>query len=168
MDIGVLQQKAMQFAEQKLPGMMRAETMKRLDWHKQQGHRCVVISASLELYVQSWALKAGFDDVIATHLETLADGRITGNLSGNNCFGIEKVSGLRRCLAQRAATPYTLTVTAGRQGAAGRRRSCLLPGTAGSMNTLSTGTGNSSSKQPMLWLAMLAAALMLLARLGWR
>lgn len=30
------------------------------------------------------------------------------------------------------------------------------------MNTLSTGTGNSSSKQPMLWLAMLAAALMLL------
>lgn len=106
MDIGVLQQKAMQFAEQKLPGMMRAETMKRLDWHKQQGHRCVVISASLELYVQSWALKAGFDDVIATHLETLADGRITGNLSGNNCFGIEKVRRLEALLGPKSG--YTL------------------------------------------------------------
>lgn len=105
-DSGVLQHEATLFAEQELPGMVRAETMKRLDWHKQQGHRCVVISASLELYVQPWALKAGFDDVIATHLETLADGRITGKLSGKNCFGIEKVRRLEALLGPKSG--YTL------------------------------------------------------------
>ena len=106
MDIGVLQHKATQFSEKKLPSLLCIEAMKRLDWHKQQGHRCVVISASLELYVHPWALKAGFDDVIASRLETQEDGRITGNLSGENCFGIEKVRRLEALLGSRSG--YTL------------------------------------------------------------
>jgi len=106
MDIAALQNKAKLFAEQKLPGLLRTGTMKRLHWHKQQGHRCVVISASLDMYVRHWALKNYFDDVIATHLETLADGSITGKLSGENCFGIEKVRRLEALLGPRDG--YTL------------------------------------------------------------
>ena len=101
MDVGELQRKAEQFAAQKLPGLLRVKAMQRLDWHKRQGHRCVVISASLELYVQPWALATGFDDVIATHLETIEEGRITGKLSGANCFGIEKVRRLQALLGAR-------------------------------------------------------------------
>lgn len=96
-----LQQEGERFAALILPGLLRQEALHRLDWHKQQGHRCVVISASLDFYVQPWAIKAGFDDVIATHLETREDGRITGKLSGANCYGIEKVRRLEALLGAR-------------------------------------------------------------------
>jgi HAD superfamily hydrolase (TIGR01490 family) len=106
MHMDELQQEAERFAAYVLPGLLRHEAMQRLEWHKQQGHRCVVISASLELYVRLWAIKAGFDDVIATRLETQEDGRITGKLSGANCFGIEKVRRLEALLGAREG--YTL------------------------------------------------------------
>ena len=106
MDSGELQLRATRFAAEKLPGLLRAEAMRRVDWHKRQGHRCVLISASLELYVRPWALSAGFDDVIATRLETLEQGRVSGNLSGENCFGIEKVRRLEALVGARSG--YTL------------------------------------------------------------
>ena len=106
MPIDELQRAAAQFAEHKLAGLVRPDALQRFDWHKKQGHRCVVISASLELYVRPWAQRAGFDDVIATHLEMREDGRITGNLLGGNCFGIEKVRRLEALLGPRSG--YTL------------------------------------------------------------
>jgi phosphatidylglycerophosphatase C len=96
-----LQQQGARFASHVLPGLMRDESMQRFAWHKQQGHRCVVISASLELYVRPWADSAGFDDVIATRLETNQNGLTTGKLSGANCFGIEKVNRLRALIGER-------------------------------------------------------------------
>ena len=113
-NIGALRDKAAEFAEHKLPGLIRPEAIRRFDWHKRQGHRCVVISASLELYVKPWALKTGFDDVLASRLETREDGRITGNLSGGNCFGIEKVRRLEALLGARSG--YTLYAYGDSQG----------------------------------------------------
>jgi HAD superfamily hydrolase (TIGR01490 family) len=101
-----LQHEGERFASYVLPGLLSHEAMQRLEWHKQQGHRCVVISASLELYVRPWAVKAGFDDVIATRLEMQEDGRITGKLSGENCYGIEKLRRLELLLGGREG--YTL------------------------------------------------------------
>lgn len=104
--IDTLRDKAEHFAEHELPGLIRPEAARRFDWHKQQGHRCIVISASLELYVRHWAQQAGFDDVLASRLETMADGRVTGNLMGKNCFGAEKVRRLEELLGARSG--YTL------------------------------------------------------------
>ena len=106
MRLDELRKEAERFAATVVPGLLRHEAMQRLEWHKQQGHRCVVISASLELYVQPWALGRGFNDVIATHLEMREDGRITGKLSGENCFGSEKVRRLEALLGSRDG--YTL------------------------------------------------------------
>lgn len=106
MPMDALQQEGEWFAAYVLPKLLRQEALQRLDWHKQQGHRCVVISASLELYVRPWAIKTGFDDVIATHLEMRKDGCATGKLSGGNCFGIEKVRRLDALLGAREG--YTL------------------------------------------------------------
>lgn len=101
-----LQQQGERFAAYVLPELLRQDAMQRLEWHKQQGHRCIVISASMELYVRPWALKAGFDDVIATRLEIQEDGCITGKLSGANCFGVEKMRRLEALLGNRGG--YTL------------------------------------------------------------
>jgi phosphatidylglycerophosphatase C len=106
MRLDELEQEGERFAAYILPGLLRHEAMQRLEWHKQQGHRCVVISASLELYVRPWAIKAGFDDVIATRLEMQEAGCITGKLSGENCFGIQKVRRLETLLGEREG--YTL------------------------------------------------------------
>lgn len=104
--IDTLRDMATEFAEHQLPRLIRPEAVRRFEWHKQQGHRCIVISASLELYVGHWAQMTGFDDVLATQLETLPDGNISGNLLGGNCFGIEKINRLDALLGARSN--YTL------------------------------------------------------------
>jgi phosphatidylglycerophosphatase C len=106
MTMDELRQKGELFAANILPNLLRPEAMQRLRWHKQQGHRCVVISASLDLYVRPWAIAAGFGDVIATHLQTHETGLVTGKLSGANCFGIEKVRRLQALLGD--LNGYTL------------------------------------------------------------
>lgn len=98
--------KAEQFSALKLPALIRPDALRRLAWHKQQGHRCVVISASLELYVRPWALQAGFEEVLASRLECLADGGVSGKLLEGNCFGSEKVRRLEALLDGRSG--YTL------------------------------------------------------------
>ena len=106
MSVDALQQKGEQFAANVLPGLLRPEAMRRLNWHRKLGHRCVVISASLEFYVRPWAINAGFDDAIATRLQTDEAGRVSGKLAGANCFGIEKVRRLQALLGERGG--YTL------------------------------------------------------------
>ena len=106
MKMVTVQQHALQFAEHKLPAMLRNEAVQRFEWHKQQGHRCVVVSASLELYLLPWAVEAGFNDAIGSRLETLADGSTSGKLLGENCFGPEKMRRLQTLLGPREG--YTL------------------------------------------------------------
>ena len=105
-DLAHLQQQAIDFAENKLPSLQRSAAMQRLSWHKQQGHRCVVVSASLELYLRPWALKAGFNDVLCSKLEPIAGGLTSGKLLGENCFGAEKIRRLQALLGPREG--YTL------------------------------------------------------------
>jgi phosphatidylglycerophosphatase C len=70
----------------------------RLHWHQRQGHRLVLVSASLTVYLEPFAAAAGFDDVIATRLEVGAAGTLTGRLVGANVRGEEKATRLRALL----------------------------------------------------------------------
>lgn len=106
MEMAKLQQLALEFAEKKLPALLRNEAMQRLAWHKQQGHRCVVVSASLENYLRPWAIKTGFNDVLGSRLEVLEGDRTSGKLLGENCFGPEKMRRLEILLGSREG--YTL------------------------------------------------------------
>jgi HAD superfamily hydrolase (TIGR01490 family) len=89
------------FAEQVLPGMVRSSAMERLAWHKASGHRCVLISASLQLYLQPWAHRAGFDAVIGSQFELRGGRYITGRLADGNCHGAEKVRRLLAMMGER-------------------------------------------------------------------
>lgn len=88
------------FARDRLPGVMRPRMLTRLGWHRRRGHRCVIVSASMENYILPWARTAGFEAVIATRLET-ADGLLTGRYDGANCHGTEKARRLLAWLGQR-------------------------------------------------------------------
>jgi phosphatidylglycerophosphatase C len=79
------------FATRLLEVGMRPEMLERVKWHRSEGHRLIVVSASPELYVRPIASELGFATVIATRLDVDGAGCITGRLVGANVKGPEKV-----------------------------------------------------------------------------
>ena len=77
---------------------IRPEMAERLVWHRQQGHRQVLVSASLAVYLEPFGRLTGFDEVIATRLETGPDGRLTGRMDGPNVRAHQKAVLLRDTL----------------------------------------------------------------------
>ena len=80
--------------------------MQRLQWHKKQGHRCILVSASLEIYLRPWATKLGFSYILGSRLEQIDNNRTSGKLLGENCFGPEKMRRIESLLGPRDG--YTL------------------------------------------------------------
>lgn len=75
----------------RLDSISNPEGIKCVKAHKKSGNKVVICSASAEDWIMPWAKSYGIDDVIATRLQKI-DGRITGKISGANCFGAEKVN----------------------------------------------------------------------------
>lgn len=90
MSIEELKQLSVAYVNENLDQLLKPEAIQRLKWHQDQGHRCILVSASLEVYLIPWAKRHGFHDVIASQLELNASGQVTGRLLGLNCWGIEK------------------------------------------------------------------------------
>jgi HAD superfamily hydrolase (TIGR01490 family) len=80
---------------------LRADTLEKVRWHRDEGHELVLVSASLSTYLEPIAPHLGFDAVLATTLEVGPDGRFTGGLVGRNCRGVEKADRLRAWLGDR-------------------------------------------------------------------
>ena len=78
------------FARQRLPRLMRPEALQRLQWHVSRGDTCVIVSASLDLYLSPWGDENGFQAVICSRLDFDQRDMATGNLDGANCRGVEK------------------------------------------------------------------------------
>jgi len=89
------------FALGPLQNKIRPEGLKKLQWHKQQGHRCILISANLDVYLEPWAMNAGFHDLICSKLEVDKNGKFTGKLIGLNCWGPEKSRRLLQLLGPK-------------------------------------------------------------------
>lgn len=88
-----LQQVAEKFAQLHIPQLLRQTAMQQLQWHQQQGHHLILVSASLEAYLRPWADSLQMQ-VIGTQLE-VASNQVTGRIAGKNCYGPEKVRRLR-------------------------------------------------------------------------
>jgi len=79
------------FSEENIPTMLRPEGMERLRWHQEQGHECVLVSASLDVYLNAWAKPTQFSEVICTSLQENNNRRASGKIGGKNCYGEEKL-----------------------------------------------------------------------------
>jgi phosphatidylglycerophosphatase C len=75
----------------------RPEMLERLAWHRAEGHRIVIVSASLDSYLVPLAPRLGVDHVISCSLATDGD-VLTGTLVGGNVRGPEKVRRLAQWL----------------------------------------------------------------------
>lgn len=101
------------FADHVVAVLLRPDLRARVDWHRDQGHELVLVSASPELYVAPIGRRLGFDAVLATRLEVDADGRLTGRIEGANCRGPEKVVRLREWRGGTLTVAYAYGDSAG-------------------------------------------------------
>lgn len=90
------------FAQEELPRYVKPAALARLQWHLEEKHHCVLISASLESYLEPWAKQVGFHDVIASKVEVDPSGHLTGKLMGKNCRDAEKVRRLEEQLGPKS------------------------------------------------------------------
>lgn len=81
---------------------VRPDCLRRWGWHRERGHRLVLASASLDLYLTHLGRLLGADEVISTRM-SVVNGRVTGHLATPNCRGAEKADRVREHLAARPA-----------------------------------------------------------------
>ncbi len=93
-DINQVQQVAGAHADRVLATELRPDVEKRIEWHRDLGHELVIVSASLDVYLDIIGPRLGFDSVICTKLE-ISDGKLTGEVVGGNCRAAMKVARLR-------------------------------------------------------------------------
>jgi HAD superfamily phosphoserine phosphatase-like hydrolase len=79
--------------------------MDRLEWHRQQGHQVVVVSAGLDVYLAPWCARHGVS-LICSELEE-RQGRLTGRYRRGDCSGSTKALLIRGTFAlEQFATVY--------------------------------------------------------------
>ena len=88
---------------QDFPGQLQSWTMAQLAWHRSQGHCCVMVSASPDIYLKRVAEQLGFDALLCTEMDVV-DGRLTGQMKTPNCHGQQKVLRLNAWMTERFGT----------------------------------------------------------------
>lgn len=89
-----------------LTRQVRPRMAERICWHREQGHKLVLVSASLGLYLIPFGKLQGFDEVIATALEVGPDERLTGRLRGPNVRAAQKATLLGEYVGPGPATVW--------------------------------------------------------------
>ncbi|MFT4624830.1 MAG: phosphatidylglycerophosphatase C [Myxococcota bacterium] len=84
-------------------GLLRDGALERVQWHQAEGHRVVVVSASVRIWLGAWCERHGLE-LLCTEPEWV-DGRFTGGLGSPNCNGAEKVARVRALLDPEAHRP---------------------------------------------------------------
>jgi phosphatidylglycerophosphatase C len=90
-------QKCSGFVEQSLSSMIRPGALAAIKGYIKNGDRVIVVSASPQNWITPWADPLGAE-VLSTQLE-IKSGRLTGNILGKNCNGVEKVSRIKKHLS---------------------------------------------------------------------
>lgn len=81
------------YSTTQLNRIIKDSAIERLKWHIDRGDRVIVISASIKCWLNSW-IESNSIELISSELE-IKDEKLTGKLSGKNCFGAEKVERVR-------------------------------------------------------------------------
>lgn len=77
---------------------LREDTLRLIRHHQDAGDKVVIVSASIADWIRPWASANGIDTVIATEIEVLPSGTISGKFSSRNCHGQEKVNRIKETL----------------------------------------------------------------------
>ncbi len=93
-----IQQKGIEFSVNIIPKLCRESAINVLNWHINQKHDILILSASSDIWLKSWCLLNNFE-LIATTFEVEGN-QYTGKIKGRNCYGIQKKKLLAEFLAK--------------------------------------------------------------------
>ncbi len=79
-----------QFTAEVIPTILFPKAIEKINWHKEQGHRVIVVTASCDAWLGDWANEMALE-LLCTEME-LKKGVYTGELTKPNCRGKEKVN----------------------------------------------------------------------------
>ncbi len=92
-----LEQKAQEFALNKLDKYLKPQIYEKLQHHIKENHTIAIVSANLAVYLKYWAKKHNVNYVIGTNIQFI-NNIATGGLDGHNCYGMEKVIRIKEFL----------------------------------------------------------------------
>jgi len=81
------------YAKQVIPGLLDPAMLARMRLHRESGDRVVLVSASLDAYLEPWCRAEGVE-LICTQLEQVG-ARLTGRYVQGDCAGAEKLRRIR-------------------------------------------------------------------------
>jgi phosphatidylglycerophosphatase C len=76
------------YSKERIDKITRPKAIDRIKWHKEQGHKVVIVTASIECWLRNWCRENELD-LIATRIE-VNNGILTGKFSSKNCYSSEK------------------------------------------------------------------------------
>lgn len=97
----MLEKKGSDYADKGIYKILRSDSLQKLRWHQAKGHRCILISASIDVYLMPWAASANITDILTSRLEYDHENKATGRLQGSNCWGKEKTRRLTELLGPK-------------------------------------------------------------------
>ncbi len=80
---------------------LRDEAKKTISNFNKPDCKKIIVSASIENWIEPWARENGFNNVIATQIEVNDSGVLTGCFLSKNCKGKEKVSRILKIFPER-------------------------------------------------------------------
>ena len=81
------------YATHQIDKIVRPKALEKLHWHQEQGHKVVIVSASMKSWLKKWC-DAQNVELISTQLE-IKQGKLTGKFATKNCHGNEKVNRIK-------------------------------------------------------------------------
>jgi len=89
-DLAEFQQGAAAFYQDHLKSHLAPNILARVNKHRYQGHRLILISGSVRYMLEPVAEELGFDHLLCTDLEIGEDGLLTGRAKGPICLNSNK------------------------------------------------------------------------------
>ncbi len=93
-DAAEFQKVADDYSKNRLDKIVLPQALEKISWHQRQGHKVVIVSASMDSWLMAWCRKYRLD-LISTRLE-IKNRKLTGKFATKNCHGMEKVKRIKR------------------------------------------------------------------------
>ena len=92
------------FAKIWIQNTLRRQTKKNIKKHQKAGDRLILATAAMDIIADPIGRTLGFDDIISTRTHWTAEGRVSGNFDGRNCYGEEKLRRVKLTLGDLATS----------------------------------------------------------------
>lgn len=102
-DYSVFKKSGEDFCKNVLPHILRRSALEKIQYHKKENHRIIVVTASPNEWVQPWCKEMEIE-LISTEIEVL-NNKVTGKLACENCYGPEKLNRIQLLLSLRDYDP---------------------------------------------------------------